>query len=570
MGKIAIYARVSTIDKQDYARQISDCFTAIGDKYQKEDIEIFAEQISGYKKKEHRPQLTKLMNIIENDSTYFDCVYVTEISRLGRDPKETRNLIDTLTDKKIPIFITSINKQTLDENGERDSIMSIILQVLIEFSDSESKTMKKRSRSGLLESAKNKGNAGGGKYLPYGYTKDETKKLIIDEDESEIIKEIFQLYKAGNGCKKIAGYLNDKNVPTRVSKFGNQVMKFKIEKNSDDITWSDKTINDIIRNSIYKGDRKYKDIIISAPAIISTQMYDECVQIMNTKTHRNYLTTYTYALKDLLICGCCGRNYFAKFKPVVGGDKVYICSSRLIKGGNCGNLGVNISLVESAIYNEMEERLIHIFNTPKDDKEQIKASIDRFEKESISIQKQIDKIENRKDKVLELYESDRLSIEKYDERINEINNEEKELVSKLKLVSQELFDLKKYFDKDDNEGELHKLLIEAKTNRTVLSTVFKELIDKVVITPYGANNVIVDVYTNRGLKSTLTIRIVLDLKSIKMKPAQYKYYPLYFLYVMETTEKQLIKLNDIESGLLNEPIKLEDNLILIESTYPIK
>jgi hypothetical protein len=55
-----------------------------------------------------------------------------------------------------------------------------------------------------------------------------------------------------------------------------------------------------------------------------------------------------------------------------------------------------------------------------------------------------------------------------------------------------------------------------------------------------------------------------------MKPAQYKYYPLYFLYVMATTEQQLIKLNDIESGLRNEPIKLEDNLILIESTYPLK
>jgi len=570
MGKISIYARVSTADKQDYARQISDCLTAIGDKYQKEDIEIFAEQISGYKKKEHRPQLTKLMNIIENDSKYFDCIYVTEISRLGRDPKETRNLIDTLTDKKIPLFITSINRKTLEENGERDSVMNIILQVLMEFSDSESKTMKKRSRSGLLESAKNKGNAGGGKYLAYGYTKDETKKLIIDEDEAEVIKEIFQLYKAGNGCKKIAGYLNDKNVPTRVSKFGNQIMKFNIEKNSDDVIWSDKTINDIIRNSIYKGDRKYKDEIISAPAIISRQMYDECVEIMNTKTHRNYLTTYNYALKDLLVCGCCGRNYFAKFKPVVGGDKVYICSSRLIKGGNCGNVGVNISLIESAIYNEIEERLIHIFNTPKDNQDQIKSSIDRLEKESISIQKQIDKIESRKNKVLELYENDRLSIEKYDERINEINNEETELDNKLKLVSQELFDLKKYFDKDDNEGELYKLLIEAKTNRTVLSTVFKELIDKVVITPHDANNVIVDIYINRGLKSTLAIRIVLDLKSLKMKPAQYKYYPLYFLYVMATTEQQLIKLNDIELGLQQEPTKLKDNLILIESTYPIK
>src|SRR3954463_16102703 len=110
MGRVAIYARVSTLDKQDYQRQISDCKTAIGTKYTENNIEIFAEQISGYKENESRPQLSKLLSLIENDPTYFSKIYCTELSRLGRDPRSTRKMLDDLTDKKIPVFITSINR----------------------------------------------------------------------------------------------------------------------------------------------------------------------------------------------------------------------------------------------------------------------------------------------------------------------------------------------------------------------------------------------------------------------------------------------------------------------------
>lgn len=258
MGKVAIYARVSTLEKQDYQRQISDCRTAIGNRYKDSDIEIFAEQISGYKENESRPQLSKLLSIIENDSTYFSRIYCTELSRLGRDPSSTRKLLDDLTDKKIPVFITSINRQTLDKNGERDSIMNIILQVLMEFSDSESKTMKIRSKSGLLQSVIN-GNAGGSKNLPYGYSKNEDKKLIVDDGEAEVIREIFNLYKQGNGFKAIASILNHKEIPTRTQKaFGNQLMKYKTEKTADKVNWTDVAIDKIIKNPLYYGKRRFK------------------------------------------------------------------------------------------------------------------------------------------------------------------------------------------------------------------------------------------------------------------------------------------------------------------------
>lgn len=525
MGKIAIYARVSTKDKQDFKRQISDCKTAIGDSYTQDDIEIFAEVISGYKKMEQRPQLESLLSKIEINPNYFDCIYITEISRLGRDPKQTRELIDRLTEKKIPIHITSINRKTLDADGERDSIMNIIIQVLIEFSDSESKTLKKRSQSGLLESAKFKGNAGGGKYLPYGYTKDKTKKLIVDDGEAIVIKQIFNLYKEDNGCKKIAGYLNDNKIPTRVSKFGSQIMNFNIEKVASDINWSDKTINDIIRNSIYKGDRKFKGQILNAPAIISTQLYDECIEIMDSKTHRNYLTTYTYLLKDLLVCGCCGRNYFAKYKPVEGGDKVYICSSRLKRNGNCGNIGVNISFLESVIFNEFNNSdtfLHYLKNTNL--KKTIQAKLKKIRHDLIIEEKSFEKKENEKQRLLDLYLASKIDLTNYEKNYEKLNKEEIDLATKIKLIKKEIFDNNKALSKQDDSIVTRQILNDAKNNRTELQVIFKQFIKKIIINKIDNKMVLATLFSSiNGIELPTTLKIILDLSGMKKKPIRYSY-----------------------------------------------
>ncbi|CAC9972885.1 recombinase family protein [Flavobacterium panici] len=590
MGKVAIYARVSTIEKQDYKRQISDCKTAIGNLYTEDNIEIFAEQISGYKENEARPQLSKLLSIIENDATYFSKIYCTEISRLGRDPRATRSLIDNLTDKKIPIFITSINKQTLDENGERDSTMNIILQVLMEFADSESKTMKKRSKSGLLQSVIN-GNAGGSKNLPYGYTKDENKKLIIDDEEAEIIKEIFNLYKQGNGFKAIANILNFKEVPTRTQKaFGNQLMKYKTEKTADKVTWTDVAIDKIIKNSIYYGQRRFKGNLYPAPAIIEEQLFRECNEITATKTHRNYLTTYTYLLKDLLICGCCGRNYFAKFKPVEGGDKVYICSSRLIKGGNCGNIGVNISLLESAIYEEFisSGRLANYIQMNKVDIfEELKTKISTLEIDLKIAQSDVAKKENEKKRLLDLYLADKIDSNAFEKKQSEINQSEFELTTKIDLLKEEIFQNKKILDKQSDKQTTTQMLIDAKDNRTELKTLFNQFISRIIINKLDAKTVLASVFITYGGKEIgHPIKLFLNIRGLISRPMKYEYIsaigidyrPIYRRNILlnnpaklllEVEEKKIVydPLGEIDDFLIiNIP---SENLIIIENTYPI-
>ncbi|HBI00072.1 MAG TPA: hypothetical protein DDY18_00440, partial [Flavobacterium sp.] len=64
MNKVAMYCRVSTIDKQDYQRQISDLKPEIfKHKFLESDIDEYSEKVSGYKKE--RPELNKLLTKIE-------------------------------------------------------------------------------------------------------------------------------------------------------------------------------------------------------------------------------------------------------------------------------------------------------------------------------------------------------------------------------------------------------------------------------------------------------------------------------------------------------------------------
>jgi site-specific DNA recombinase len=527
MPKVAIYARVSTLDKQDYKRQLNDCTTTIlSQGYTQDDIEPFAEKISGYKKNEDRPVLESMLNIIRNNPKHFDCIYITEVSRLGRDPNYTRKLIDELSILKVPIYIQSIGQKTLDANGERNSTMNIVIQVLMEFSHSEARTLSTRSKSGLLDSAKD-GNVGGGAYKPYGYKKDEKGKLAIDTDESKIITKIYELYQAGNGCKKIAGYLNENNIPTRANKlFNNRKMKVG-DKTSDEIIWSDKTINDIINNPLYKGDRRFKDKLLPAPAIISTELWNECNELMKTKTHRNYLTTYTYLLKDLLVCGCCGRNYFAKYKPVPSGDKVYICSSRLIKGGNCGNAGINISLLESAIYDQLlnTPRILNYMGNP-DIKKELQSNVISLQQQLITTTKEVSTIENKQKRLFDLYEnSTTMSVEDYDIRASKLINESKLINDKISIIKKELSQNKSALSKQDDKKATYQMLLDAKDNRSELATIYKQFINRIVINNIDGKIALASMFI--GAKGTIIaknpLKIILDLNGVKKRPMIMKY-----------------------------------------------
>lgn len=526
MKRVAIYARVSTSGgKQDYQRQVDDLTKEIMyHGFEENRIQIFAEEISGYTKNSQRPELQRMLTAIENDE--IEIIYVTEISRLGRNPSETRQTIDHLSDLGIPIYIESLKQRTLDSNGKRDAIMNIILQVLLEFANAEAEQTKARSKSGLLRAAK-KGHAGGGLCHPYGYTKDENKMLVIDENEAAIVREIYQMYIDGLGSKAISSILQERNVPTKYNTvYGDKLIKNTLGKKASNVKWNDVTVLHILTGTIYKGERKFKDEILPCPAIINPEIWEEANKIRETKTHRNYLTTYTYLFKDIIKCGCCGRNYFAKYKPVPDGDKVYICSSKLNKGGSCGNKGVNISLLESAVYDQLlkSDAVLKYLTDAKDIKKELEKEISMLERNLKSELPKVSETDTMKKKLLDAYLIGAMTPSEYADKKQEIEGIAELAKKKVQNIEKKLSEAKKSLRKQSSLSTTKAMLLNAKDDRKQLEILFKQIVNKIIINDLSTNKIMANVYIQvNGIVLIKPLKLILDKFSIRKN---YKYLPI--------------------------------------------
>ena len=72
----------------------------------------------------------------------------------------------------------------------------------------------------------------------WGYDKDENGKLVINEEQAEVVRTIFKMYDNGYGPSEIIRYLETNNIPTITGKK----------------EWNASTIVGILKNEKYKGD----------------------------------------------------------------------------------------------------------------------------------------------------------------------------------------------------------------------------------------------------------------------------------------------------------------------------
>ena len=188
--------------------------------------------------------------------------------------------------------------------------------------------------------------------------------LIIDEDESKVVKQMYDLSLKGIGTEKIAEILNDNQVPTRYKKLSqsnDSKTTYKITdihtnkktvKQKSSVEWKGGTVRGIIKNTIYKGKRLYQKSYIDAPnlAIIKPSYWKEVND--NFKENRNNSGTtvkYNYLLRGLIVCGKCGKYYVGR-KRKSKKDNFYACGSKRNKKTNCGSRAINIDVIENFIW----------------------------------------------------------------------------------------------------------------------------------------------------------------------------------------------------------------------------
>lgn len=194
-----------------------------------------------------RPQFEKMMEEVRKG--HIDCIVVKDLSRFGRNYKETGNYLERIF-PFLGVRFIAVNDgfDTLTAQRGADGYLVPLKNLINEV---YSKDISKKSGSALA--AKQKNGDFIGAWAPYGYRKreDDPHKLEPDEVTAPVVRQIFQWRAEGMGVTQIARRLNDSGVPSPSAYLYNTGV-CKTEKYNG-VSWYVQTVKNLLSRQVYIG-----------------------------------------------------------------------------------------------------------------------------------------------------------------------------------------------------------------------------------------------------------------------------------------------------------------------------
>ena len=430
---VGIYTRRSFDDNEDFeSNTIINQKSLINNYISKEDnmkiIDYYVDD--GYTGTDfNRPAFQEMMNDIKEKR--INTIIVKDLSRLGRNHLEVGRYIEDI----FPIYnirIIAIN-DNVDSFKRPESIQDLIIPIKNLINESYARDISKKVSSAYRTMASE------GKYVagtsPYGYTLDKEDKhhLVIDEEESKIVKEIFNMALNGEGRIKIVKYLNDNNIYCRKELQRRKKYKLSLDpiEEKTKYRWSTSTIGRMLTNEVYIGNLtqlRTKRESFKNHKVINVDKED-WVRFENThepiitkkdfdKVQKKIKINSKYKIRDkdrkysiyngLLKCGDCGKamykqedlrsnrqlsNYFCSTYLYLSKSS---CTSHKIKTEDLNNIVLEAIQLQIKLVIELERSLKKLFL--KNNKETVESQY----KNNVRIAKI--KIENLNNKKLQIYE----------------------------------------------------------------------------------------------------------------------------------------------------------------------
>lgn len=350
---------------------------------------------------DRRPQFQQMIK--ESSMGIFDTIIVHKLDRFSRDK-----------------YDSAIYKQKLKQNGVKlisvlekldDSPESLIMESLLEgMAQYYSANLAREVMKGMKESAYNCRHLGGN--TPFGYSVDENKKYVINEEEAKAVRIIFEMYIDGYSQMDIVNKINLMGLRTRYDKpFGKNSLTtiLRNEKYSGVYIFNRSSKKDAFgKRNHHKA--KPEDEIIRVeggmPAIITKETFAKAQALMTSRKRgdASNKAKSLYLLSGLIKCGECGysmvgnRRYNNKRQSLY---ESYRCTCRT-KRGECNNLELKKQYIEEFVLDELQKKILHKSNIPILAKKlnehlvnktnNLKGEKDSLENEAISVQAQIDNI----------------------------------------------------------------------------------------------------------------------------------------------------------------------------------
>lgn len=415
--KTAVYLRVSTEDQAKEGFSIAAQKEKLTKYVEVNDWELYDyfidDGISGKNIKD-RPELTRLIELVKKKE--INNVLVYKLDRLTRSVKDLINLIELF--EQYNCSFSSVTEK-LDTSNAVGRMFIKIIGIFAEF---ERENLAERVSFGYEEKTRqgNYTNTNG----IYGYDYIVGKgDLVINEEEAELVKQIYEDYLSGKAMISIAKDYNLRHVPTK--------------RGGD---WSQSTIQSILTNETYLGKVRYgvnkkiknKAFIVQSnhEPIIDEYTFNKVQNFIKKRKHFNVkkFPSENAYFSLVLKCSHCGARFHAKQQSHNG--KLYItyyCNNKQTARCECG--GISHTKVLNAFEDYIKELKLDCKVEPPTNKKNDKK-LDRLNKELLTL-------ENKRKRIQKLFINEEIETNDYKELLQDIQAQKEQINIELNSLNEE-------------------------------------------------------------------------------------------------------------------------------------
>ena len=508
--RVTYYARVST----DSDEQLNSLGNQVG--YYEEFIRKNAnwsfvpgyvdEGLSGISTK-HRENFNRM--VLDAEAGKFDLIITKEISRFARNTLDSIQYTRQLLKAGVGVLFQNDNINTFDEDSElRLSIMSSIAQ-------DELRKLSSRIKFGHHQAIKQ--NIVLGNSRIFGYVKN-NGRLIIDEEQATMVRELFELYATDEYSMKQLEIL----------------FWEKGYKNHNGKKIAHSTMSGVISNPKYKGyyvGNKVKVVDMFTkkqkflppeewvifkdetgeivPAIVSEELWERANEVLRRRSddvkNRQGICNHANLLTGKLFCTQCGLPYYRRESVDKLGNKnsKWVCSGKINNGKDSCN---SFAIFEK----ELIPLLFEIF---KDTKRASTTMLEEYERmyrsmtNDVNIEKKIETLQasielttKKKNKLLELVALDSISTDDFKSMTSQCNED-------IKVAKNELVELREQQESSEefckNMERIRKVLRDAErdcANGMITKGFVDIFIDKIFATPNddGTMHLAIKIFTGES------------------------------------------------------------------------
>lgn len=424
----------------------------------------------------------------------FDLIITKEISRFARNTLDSLQYTRELLGWGVGVFFQNDNINTLDEDAElRLTIMSSIAQ-------DELRKLSSRVKFGHQQAIKS--NVVLGNSRIFGYKKDE-KRLVIDESQAPMVRDLFRLYATGEYSMKQLetlfyeqGYRNYN---------GNKI--------------AHTTMSGIISNPKYKGyyvgnkvrivdmfTKKQKFLPPEewvmfkdetgeiVPAIVSEELWDKANEVLTRRSedvkNRQGICNHANLLTGKLYCAHCGAAYYRRESKSKDGtvNSKWVCSGKINNGAD--------SCPSFPIYeDEIKPILFEVFSETRVDVEALLASYEEMFRSmeaddetagQMEEQKRIIALaDQKKNKLLELVTTGAITTANFKSMTASCDREAEEAQKTLTELEEQLFTKEEYRKHiGEVKARLDAAVRDASTGM-ITNEFVAQYINKIIVTSDG-------------------------------------------------------------------------------------